>query len=113
MPFGADALVIYLAARDEDIFWVYPLLAAAVSLAGAAAMFWIGQQLGEVALTQYVPAHRLDRLRERVRTRGAVALALPAILPPPFPLTALVLTCGALRVNRAWFLSTFGVVRLL
>lgn len=36
MPFGVDALVIYLAARDEALFWLYPLLATAGSLAGAA-----------------------------------------------------------------------------
>ena len=27
MTFGVDALVIYLAARDESLFWIYPLLA--------------------------------------------------------------------------------------
>ena len=33
MPFGVDALVIYLAARDESLFWIYPILAAAGSVA--------------------------------------------------------------------------------
>jgi membrane protein YqaA with SNARE-associated domain len=113
MPFGVDALVIYFAARDERLFWMYPLLAAAGSLAGATVMFWIGQKAGEGALARYLPAARLDRLRQRVQNRGAVVLALPALLPPPFPLSALVLTCGALGVNRGWFLSTFGAVRLL
>jgi membrane protein YqaA with SNARE-associated domain len=95
MPFGVDALVIYFAARDERLFWMYPLLAAAGSLAGATVMFWIGQKAGEGALARYLPAARLDRLRQRVQNRGAVVLALPALLPPPFPLSALVLTCGA------------------
>ena len=42
MPFGIDALVIYLAARDEQLFWVYPLLAAAGSLAGGMVSSWPG-----------------------------------------------------------------------
>lgn len=113
MPFGVDALVIYLAARDETFFWIYPLLATAGSVAGAAMTFWIGRKAGEVGLERFVPPRRLKRLRSRCRERGAGALALPAFLPPPFPLTPLVLTCGALQVNWRWFFSTFAAMRLL
>jgi membrane protein YqaA with SNARE-associated domain len=113
MAFGMDALVIYLAARDESLFWIYPLLATSGSLAGAAVMFWIGHKAGEVGLDRFVPPKRLECLRRRVRNSGAVALALPALLPPPFPLTPFVLTCGALRVSRIRFFSTFGGLRLL
>jgi membrane protein YqaA with SNARE-associated domain len=113
MPFGIDALVIYLAARDGNLFWIYPLLATAGSLAGAAFTFWIGHKLGEVGLERVVPQRRLDNLRARVKNRGAVAMAIPAMLPPPFPLTVFCLTCGALKVNRWLFFTTFGVMRLL
>jgi membrane protein YqaA with SNARE-associated domain len=113
MPFGVDALVIYLAARNQDLFWIYPLLATAGSLAGAAVTFWIGHKIGDVGLERFVAARRLDRFRDRIRRTGAVALALPAIFPPPFPLTLFVLTCGALDVNRRWFFSTFAAMRLL
>ena len=113
MPFGVDALVIYLVARDETLFWIYPLLATAGSVAGAAMTFWIGRKAGEVGLERFVSPRRLKRLRSRCRERGAGALALPAILPPPFPLTPLVLTCGALQVNWRWFFSTFAAMRLL
>lgn len=113
MPFGVDALVIYLAARDDTLFWIYPLLATAGSVAGAALTFWIGRKAGEVGLERFVTPRRLKRLRSRCRERGAGALALPAFLPPPFPLTPLVLTCGALQVNWRWFFSTFAAMRLL
>ena len=42
-----------------------------------------------------------------------MALAVPALLPPPFPLTPFVLTCGALNVNPWWFFPTFGLMRFL
>jgi hypothetical protein len=48
-----------------------------------------------------------------VNEKGAVALAVPALLPPPFPLTPFILTCGALDVSRQRFFLTFGLVRLL
>ena len=113
LPFGVDAVVIFLAARDETLFWMYPLLATAGSLTGAALTFWIGRKAGAAGLERLVPARRLERLKCKVNEKGAVALAIPALLPPPFPLTPFILTCGALDVHRSRFFITFGAVRLL
>lgn len=116
MPYGIDALVIILAARDEELFWLYPLLATAGSVVGAAVTFWIGRKLGEVGLERLVPKRRLERIRSRINGSGAtpaVALAVPAIMPPPFPLTPFVLSCGALNVDLWRFLGIFGAARLI
>jgi membrane protein YqaA with SNARE-associated domain len=113
LPFGIDALVIFLAARNVDLFWLYPLLATAGSLTGAAVTFWIGRKAGELGVERLVSRRRLERLKCRVSDAGAIAMAVPALLPPPFPLTPFILTCGALDVNRARFFITFGTVRLL
>jgi membrane protein YqaA with SNARE-associated domain len=113
MPLGIDALVVYLAARDHERFWIYPLLATAGSLIGAAITFWIGKKAGDVGLERLVSSTRLERLRARVRDSGALAVAVPALMPPPFPLTPFILTCGALEVDTRRFFITFGAVRLL
>jgi len=113
LPFGIDALVIYLAARDGMFFWLYPLLATAGSVTGAAVTFWIGHKIGEMGLERFVSGRHLDRFRSRVKKQGAVAMAFAAVLPPPFPLTPFVLTCGALEVDRWIFFGTFAVMRLI
>jgi len=113
LPFGVDAVVIYMSARSADLFWLYPLLATAGSTTGAALTFWIGMKIGEVGLERYVPARRLERLQCRVRDSGAVAMAVPALMPPPFPLTAFTLTGGALELNKARFFTVFAAVRLI
>jgi membrane protein YqaA with SNARE-associated domain len=113
LPFGIDALIIYLAARDPERFWMYPLLATAGSMVGAALTYSIGRAIGDVGLKRIIPERRLARLQKRVSNSGAIALALPALLPPPFPLTPFILTCGALSVNRWRFFGTFASVRLL
>jgi membrane protein YqaA with SNARE-associated domain len=116
MPYGIDALVIILAARHEQLFWLYPLLATAGSVTGAAATFWVGRKIGEVGLERFVAKPRLDRIRARISRAGAppaVALAVPAILPPPFPLTPFVLSCGALEVDPRRFFSIFAAMRLV
>ena len=56
---------------------------------------------------------RLQRVREQVNQKGAIALAIPALLPPPFPLTPVILTCGALQVDVVRFLTWFAAMRLV
>ena len=113
LPFGIDTLVIYLAARERDRFWLAPLMATAGSVAGAAVTYWMGAKAGEAGLPRFAPRRRIDRVKARVKNAGAFAMALPAALPPPFPLTPFVLTCGALGVSRVRLLAVFGGVRLL
>lgn len=113
LPFGIDALVIFMAARNPDLFWLYPLMATAGSLVGASITFWIGRKAGAAGVERLVPRKRYERLKCRVSESGAIAMALPALLPPPFPLTPFILTCGALDVNRVRFFATLGVVRLV
>jgi len=113
LPFGIDAVVIYLSARNGMLFWIYPLLATAGSVTGAAVTYWIGHKGGELGLERLIQGTRLERFRKRVQKGGAVAMAVPALLPPPFPLTPFVLTCGALKVNRWIFFPTFAAMRLL
>jgi membrane protein YqaA with SNARE-associated domain len=113
LPFGIDAAVIILAARLDNRFWIVPLLATAGSIAGAALTFWMGIKIGEHGLDKYVSAKRLDKIRGRVRKRGAIALAVLDLIPPPFPFTPFVLVAGALDVKPSTFFVTLVVCRLL
>jgi len=113
VPFGTDAVVVYLCARDPSLFWLYPLLVTAGSVAGAAGTYLIGVKIGDAGLSRFVARRRLERLRNRVKDIGGFAMGLSAILPPPFPLTAFVLTSGALKVGLARFLLVFAVARLI
>jgi membrane protein YqaA with SNARE-associated domain len=113
VPFGTDMLVVYMVARNRDLFWLYPVLTTTGSLAGAAATYWIGHKIGEKGVAPFVARRQFDRFKARVQNAGATALALPAVLPPPFPLTAFVLTSGALEVNRRRFFGVFGAARVV
>ena len=88
-------------------------LATAGSIAGTGATYWMGRKIGEKGLDRYVPQRRLKALTGRIRKKGAFALAVLGIIPPPFPFTALVLVSGALEVNFAQFIATLTVVRLI
>ena len=112
LPFGIDAAVIILAARLAALWWIAALLATAGSVAGAALTFWMGIKVGEQGLERWVPARRLERIRQRVRTRGAIALAVLDLIPPPFPFTPFVLAAGALEVRTRTFFATLTACRI-
>jgi membrane protein YqaA with SNARE-associated domain len=113
IPFGTDAVVVYLCARNPSLFWLYPLLTTAGSIAGAAVTYVIGEKIGDNGVTRFVSERRLARLRRRVKEIGAFTVGLSAALPPPFPLTAFVITSGALKVGMRRFLLVFAGARVL
>jgi membrane protein YqaA with SNARE-associated domain len=70
LPFGIDAVVIYLSARNGMFFWLYPILATAGSVTGAAITYWIGRKGGEMGLERLLPG-RAPRAISRTAYRKA------------------------------------------
>src|SRR5215213_7634410 len=85
LPFAVDAAVIVLTARRPHGAVLYAVLATAGSLRGGVITFWIGRRVGENRLERFASARRLDHIKRRVRESGAIVLAIPAMIPPPFP----------------------------
>jgi len=113
LPLGIDFVVIRMSARHPDLFWLYAALATAGSLVGAALTFWIGRKVGKHGLSRLISPKRLKRIEERVSQKAAFSIAALAIIPPPFPFTAFVLTSGAIRANAWSFFLMLAGVRLL
>jgi membrane protein YqaA with SNARE-associated domain len=113
LPFGVDAVLAIIVARHPEHFWIYPLIATAGSLVGAAFTYWAGLQLGEQGLIRFVSERKLKRLQSRVRERVAISTALLALIPPPFPFTPFLLVAGTFRAPRIPFFTALGSARLV
>ena len=113
LPLGIDFVVIIMAARKPELFWLYALLATAGAMLGAGLTFWVGRKLGEKGLERVVSRSRLKRVQQRISERAAYSVAALGIIPPTFPFTAFVLTSGALKVQAWSFFVTLAGVRLL
>jgi|SRR5829696_4563853 len=113
LPLGIDFVVIILTARKPDLFWMYAVLAAVGSIAGASLTFWIGRKVGEAGLARLLKPSTLRRVEQRVNKSPAFIVAALGIIPPPFPFTAFLLTSGACRVNPWQFVTALGGVRLV
>lgn len=113
LPLGIDIAVIILTARDPEMFWLYALLAATGSVIGASATFWLGRKIGEHGLSRLVNPSRVKRIEARVSKGAVISISALAMIPPPFPFTAFVVTGGALGLNPWGFLATLGLARLV
>jgi membrane protein YqaA with SNARE-associated domain len=113
LPLGIDFVLILLSGRKPELFWLYAILATVGSVVGSVVTFWIGREIGEHGIGKLVRPSRLARIQARVSARGAYSLAALAVVPPPFPFTAFVLTSGAFHVATWRFFTTLAVVRLL
>lgn len=112
LPFGIDAIVVIVAAREGALAWIVALLATMGSVAGAALTFWMGAMIGDRGLERFMPPRRLERVKRRVRNTGAVTLAVLDLIPPPFPFTPFVLAAGALDVDIPTFFATLAACRV-
>jgi membrane protein YqaA with SNARE-associated domain len=113
LPLAVDIALIILSSRAREMFWVYPIIATLGSLCGAAVTYYIGYRIGDPGLERFVSPGRLARVRKKVRSKGAVAVAVLDLVPPPFPFTAFILAAGALEISASRFFFWLGMTRLL
>jgi membrane protein DedA with SNARE-associated domain len=64
-------------------------------------------------LQKRVPPGIFKRVCEWMQNHAILSVALPAILPPPMPLSPFVLAAGALNMSRKKFMIAFTVSRAL
>ena len=64
-------------------------------------------------LEKNVPPLILKRVTAWMESHAIISVALPAILPPPAPLSPFVLAAGAVHMSRKKFMTAFTLSRFL
>jgi len=112
VPGTTDLLLLFLVSHRGSP-WILAACAVGGSLAGGFITWRLGKTGGETALERYVPERLLGRTKGWVQRHPILAVFLPAILPPPVPLSPFLLAAGALGISWRRFLLVFGVARTL
>jgi membrane protein YqaA with SNARE-associated domain len=114
VPGLTDIMIVVIAASHED--WLHALLLVALASAGSAlggfVSYQVGQSGGMAFLEKRVPPRIFKRVTQWMEDHTILAVALPAILPPPMPLSPFVLAAGALNMSRRKFMWTFTLSRI-
>jgi membrane protein YqaA with SNARE-associated domain len=110
IPGMTDIMLIVLAAQHANWFLLI-LLAISGSALGGYVSYRVGNSGGLAFLEKRVSIRTFRSITGWVERHAILAVALPAILPPPVPLSIFVLAAGALNMPRNQFLTTFIISR--
>jgi membrane protein YqaA with SNARE-associated domain len=112
LPGITDIMIIVMSAQHQNVILLV-LLATAGSALGGYFSHLVGQRGGMAFLEKRVPPRIFKRICEWMESHAILSVALPAILPPPMPLSPFVLAAGALNMSRRKFLTTFTISRAI
>ena len=104
-------LILYAAGHANPILLV--VIATLGSALGGFFSHAAGQAGGMKFLEKHVPASILTRVTRWMEHHAILSVSLPAILPPPMPLSPFVLAAGAVHMSRKTFMWAFTVSRFL
>jgi len=112
VPGVTDIMVIILAAQHQNVILLV-LLTTIGSALGGYFSHLVGQRGGMAFLEKRIPPRTFKRVCQWMESHAILSVALPAILPPPMPLSPFVLAAGALRMSRKKFMIAFTISRCL
>jgi membrane protein YqaA with SNARE-associated domain len=112
IPGVTDILVILYAANHANLFLVVGL-ATLGSAIGGFLSHWAGHVGGMAFLEKHVSPRYLKPIQHWVEHHAILAVAVPAILPPPVPLAPFVLIAGAIKMDRKKFMTAFTLSRFV
>ena len=111
LPEINDYLVIGRCIKHHSAVIYFPLFAAAGSVMGCMLLYSIMRRGGQALLRRRFKAEHILRAESAYARFGVLALAVPAVLPPPLPFKIFVATAGTLEYPRWRFVITVMIAR--
>jgi membrane protein YqaA with SNARE-associated domain len=113
LPEINDYLVVARCYSDPKAAFYFPLFAAAGSVLGCLLLYSIMLRGGQAVMRRRFSPESIARVERAYARFGFLALAVPALLPPPMPFKIFVATAGALEYPRWKFVVTIMLARSL
>jgi membrane protein YqaA with SNARE-associated domain len=106
-----DVLTIWLAARHREPWPYYALMATIGAVIGGYITYALARQGGKEAMERKLSKKRAQQFSAAFARWGFAAVAIPALLPPPFPFVPFLLAAGAMQYSRKKFLGALTLGR--
>jgi membrane protein YqaA with SNARE-associated domain len=113
LPEINDYLVVGRCIKHHSAVFYFPLFASIGSVIGCHLLYTIMRRGGQALMRRRFRADHIMRAEKAYARFGVLALAVPAVLPPPLPFKIFVATAGALEFPRWKFLVTVMIARSL
>ena len=112
IPGGTDLAVIALSAREPALAPVTVLAAVAGSVIGSTIVYIGARKAGQAALARVKPQRR-ERVENLLGRYDVLALAVSAMLPPPFPFKVFNLAAGVFKLQIGRVVLAVAIGRLV
>src|SRR2546421_7913668 len=111
LPEINDYLVVARCYTHPKTAFIFPLFPAIGSVLGCLLLYTILRRGGRAVLHRRFRMDHVLRVERAYARFGILALAIPALLPPPMPFKIFLATAGALQVSPRRFLLTIMLAR--
>src|ERR1700731_564611 len=106
-----DVLTIWLAARHREPWPYYALMATIGAVIGGYITYALACKGGKETMDRKLSRKRSAQFSGAFERWGFFAVAIPAILPPPFPFVPFLIAAGAMQYSRAKFIGALTLGR--
>src|ERR1700693_1526700 len=106
-----DVLTIWLAARHREPWPYYALMATIGAVLGGYITYSLARKGGKEAMERRLSKKRTAQVCKAFARWGFAAVAIPALMPPPFPFLPFLLAAGAMQYSRKRFLAALVLGR--
>jgi membrane protein YqaA with SNARE-associated domain len=111
LPGSTDVVTILLAAHRREPWIYYAIMATAGSVLGGYLTYRMARKGGKETLEKRFSQKKVKKVYAIFERWGFAAVAIPAILPPPFPIVPMLLAAGALQYPTRKFLTALAAGR--
>src|ERR1700722_2893697 len=111
LPGSVDVITILLAAHHREPWFYYAFMATAGAVLGGYITYRMARKGGKETLEKRFSARKVKRVYAIFERWGFASVAIPAILPPPFPIVPMLLAAGAMQYPTRKFLTALAVGR--
>jgi membrane protein YqaA with SNARE-associated domain len=111
VPGSVDAMTIILSAHEKTLWIYYAVMATIGSVLGAYLTFRIARTQGEKAMSKRFKPRTIKKVNAIFEKYGFSSIAIPALLPPPFPMVPFTIAAGAMKYPVQKFLLAMTIGR--
>jgi membrane protein YqaA with SNARE-associated domain len=106
-----DLLIVLLVINHPERMVFYATMSTLGSITGCLALYYVGRRGGTALLEKRFKGGKAEHAANLMRRYGAMALIVPALLPPPAPFKIFVLMGGVAHIPLRTFIWAIGVGR--
>src|ERR1700692_1213030 len=106
-----DVLTIWLAARHREPWPYYALMATIGAVIGGYITYALARKGGKETMERKLSRKRATQVSNAFERWGFFAVAVPALLPPPFPFVPFLIAAGAGQYPPKKFLAALATGR--